>query len=126
MPRLLIQRPVLSIGDTDLFSVDLTRRLDSAETLTSPTVIEVDEDGDTITGGELTIADVAVSTVAYDDENNYDANGNATTVAVGKAVQFTVSTSQTLPGVKYALLTVNSTGGSVARTLQRMIKIEFK
>ena len=126
MPRLLLQRPVLSMGDTDSFSVDLTKRLDSAETLTSPTVIECDIDGDAVTGGTLTVADVQVNSAAYDDANNYDANGNATAVSVGKAVQFTLSTSQTLPDSKFVLVTANSTGGAITRTLQRMIKIEFK
>ena len=126
MPRLLLQRPVLSIGDTDSFSVDLTKRLDTAETLTSPTAIECDIDGDVLTSGTLTIADCQVNSAAYYDENNYDANGNATQVAIGKSVQFTLSTSQTVPGSKFVLITVNSTGGSIARTLKRMVKIEFK
>jgi len=77
MPIKLDQRPVISVGDTDVASIDYTDYLDSDELLTgTPTVAEV-------TTTHLTITNKAVNTA--------EVRILERDVAIGKAVQFKVS-----------------------------------
>jgi len=77
MPIKLDQRPVISVGDTDIAKIDYTDYLDSTELLTgTPTVAEVTTTDLTLTNKTVNATEVRIL------ERD---------VAIGKAVQFKVS-----------------------------------
>ena len=73
----------LSEGDVEFAAVNFTGQLDSGETITAVSVVEVDSNHDAVSGGALTISSAAanVATLVIEGE----------TVAIGKAAQWTVS-----------------------------------
>jgi len=119
MVKTLPQKHSFSIGDTDVVSVDFTKRLDASEVIDSAAVVGVDDDS------ELSIGSVQVNSAAYDDELQPDARGNAATVAIGKAVQFTLSSSATLE-TEYTIKVTATSDRSPARVLVRHLKLVFK
>lgn len=101
----------LSVGATRIVRVNYTDDLDSAETLTGPTVT-----GST----DLTLAssDVVVNSATYvDDEGN--------TVAIGKAVFFSVLAG-TVAGSPYTLRVTASTNSSPAQVLPYDLDLYFE
>lgn len=77
MPLYLQQRPCVPEGATDTVSIDFGEWLDSGELLTgTPTVVE-------LSTSDLTLTNKAVNTAALTILGN--------TVAIGEAVQFSVS-----------------------------------
>jgi hypothetical protein len=103
MVRVLPQVPTISAGETESCAVDFTDRLDSGELLTgTPTVTEV-------TTADLTLGSKAVNTSAL--------TMFGSTVAVGAAVQFTVSGQQA--SSLYTLSITVSTDATPARTFAR-------
>lgn len=81
MPITLKGTPTISVGDTDIGSVDLQDYLDSGETFTgTPTIVE-------ITTTDLTLSNKAVNTSALTIFGR--------TVAIGAALQVKVSGQQT-------------------------------
>jgi len=103
MVKILPGIPEISAGETDDGAVDFTDRLDSGETLSgTPTVTEV-------TSSDLTISSVAVNTATL---TMFD-----TTIAIGAAVQFTVSGQ--LASTLYTLNVTTST--SASRTFVRRV-----
>ena len=104
MPIELKQRPTISAGDTDVGTVEFLKYLDTGELLTgTPTVVE-------ITSTDLTIANVAVNTVALTD-----VLGNS--VKIGQAVQFSVSGQ--VANTTYRLRVTAATDATVPRTVVR-------
>ena len=101
MPIKLDQRPVVSVGETELVSIDYTNGLEADELLTgTPTVVEV-------TTAHLTIASKVVTT---EEVRIFERN-----VALGKAIQFTVSGQRI--NTQYSIrITVSTDGG---RTIVR-------
>jgi len=98
MPITLQGLPTISVGDTDIQSVDLQDYLDSGETFTgTPTVVE-------ITTTALTLSNKTVNAAAITVQGR--------TVAIGAAIQFKVSGQQA--GVTYKLqITGTTTAGRV-------------
>lgn len=93
----LAQVPVLSVGDVDKGAVDFSPYLDSGETITgTPTVADNDSTG------HLTISGVAANASALTILGR--------TVAIGNAVQFTVSGQHA--GTTYNLLVTAVTTAS--------------
>lgn len=80
MPIILEQQYDISVGSTENISVNFSPVLDSAEVLSSVVVAE-------ITTAALTISNEAVNTATYSESISCD------TVGIGKALQFTVTTS---------------------------------
>lgn len=102
----LKQRPTMSANDTEVVSVNYNQWLDSGELLTgTPTVVEV-------TTSALTLGSKAVNTTALVVLGR--------NVAVGEAVQFTVTTATT--GV-YTIRITASTDASPARTAVRDLEL---
>lgn len=100
MPITLPQRPILSVGDVDVASIDFQDYLDAGELLTgTPTVVE-------ITTTDLTLANKTVNTSALIIDGR--------SVAVGKAVQFKVSGQ--VAGKTYTVQVTVSTDATIART----------
>ena len=101
----LKQKRTISSGDTEIVSINFTDLLDSGELLTgTPTVAEQ-------TTSDLTLGNKAVNTATYEEAQT----GN--TVAIGAAVQFTVS-----PGGSTGTYTIRvtvSTDATPARTFER-------
>lgn len=84
MPIVLEQRGVISVGGVRNVALDLTLPLKNSGLLTgTPTVIEVTEADVAVVGGTLTISNKAVNTAIKEIGGR--------NVAIGKAVQFTVS-----------------------------------
>ncbi len=109
MPVELEPRYPISINDVELVSIQYTDHLDSGESLTgTPTVVEV-------TTSDLTLANKAVNSATYVDS----IVGN--TVAIGAAVQFTVTTTT---AATYKIRVTVSTDASPARTFQRDIILD--
>ena len=80
MVKKLKERYTFSVGDSREPAIDFTDELKSGETLTgTPTVTEAT--------GNLTLSNKAVNVATYVDANT------GATVAVGKAVQFDMTTS---------------------------------
>lgn len=99
MPIELEQRPILSVGDTDIGSIDYQDYLDSGELLTgTPTVVEV-------TSSDLTLGNKAVSTAALTIRGR--------TSAIGQAVQFSVLGQAA--GTKYRIRVTATTTSTPAR-----------
>ena len=96
----------ISVGSTDNIAVDMTLDLDGSEVINSATVTEV-------TTSDLTIASDGPSTTTLDINN--------TTVAIGKAIQASVS-GQSL-ATTYTLLLTYTTDSTPARTLTRWVKV---
>ena len=102
----LPQRPIISVGDIEKVSVNFTDHLDSGESLTgTPTVVEVSTT-------DLTLASKAVNSATYVEAVTGD------TVAIGKAVQFTV-TGLTVANSPYTIRVTASTNATPARTFVR-------
>ena len=101
----------MSVGATRIVRVNYTDDLDTAETLSSPTV----------TGSsDLTLAstDIYVNIATYvDDEGN--------TVAIGKAVLFSVSAG-TVAGSPYTIHVTASTNSSPAQVLPYDVQLFFE
>ena len=96
-----INLPPISAGAKRIVSLDLTRDLDTSELLTgTPTVTEV-------TTSDLTIANKAVSTAALEIKGK--------TVAIGKAVQFSVMGG--VSGTTYEIRVSVGTDSTPAETL---------
>ena len=103
----LQQHGTISYGATRNVSVDLTLPLQGGGTLTgTPTIIEADSSDVAVAGGALTIANKQVSIAALDILGR--------TVAIGKAIQCTVSGQ--VKGSTYRLLLGCATTGSPAET----------
>ena len=96
------QRATLVEGETRNFAVSFADELDTSEALTgTPTVAE-------LTSSDLTIANEAVSTAVLTINN--------TSVAVGEAVQFTVS-GQLAATARYRVRITCATDATPAQTL---------
>lgn len=109
----LPQRPIISVGDTEKVSINFTDHLDSGESLTgTPTVVEV---GTT----DLTLASKAVNSATYVEAHTGD------TVAIGKAVQYTV-TGGTVVDSPYTISVTVSTNATPARTFVRYHYLSFQ
>lgn len=110
MPKVLEQQYDISTGSTEIVSVNYTSVLDSAEVLTgTPTVAE-------ITTANLTLGNKLVNTATYTEIVTGD------TVAIGKAVQFTVSSSTA--GLYQIRVTVSS-DSSPTRTFVNDLYLRF-
>lgn len=112
MPITLPQRYEISAGDTETVSVNFTDHLDAGELLSgSPTVVEV-------TTTDLTLGNKAVNSATYVESHTGD------TVAIGAAVQFSVSggTAYTTYRIR---VTVN-TDATPARTFVRDLLLCWK
>jgi hypothetical protein len=108
----LPQMHTISVGDTEKVSVNYTEHLDVGESLTgTPTVVE-------ITTTDLTIGNKVVSSVTYVE------SGTGNTVAVGSAVQFTVS-GGTAAHSPYTISVTVSTNATPARTFKRYVTLSF-
>jgi len=102
----LPQTFVISVGDTETVAVNFTDHLDSGELLTgTPTVVEV-------TTSDLTLGSKAVNTATYVESQSGD------TVAIGAAVQFSVS-GGTAANSPYKIRVTCSTDATPARTFVR-------
>ena len=111
MPITLDQQYVISVGDTDVVSINYTDYLDSGELLTgTPTVTEV-------TTAALTLSNKIVNTSTYTEADSGD------TVAVGKAVQFAVTTNTA--GL-YRVRVTCTTDATLTRTKVLDVLLEFK
>jgi hypothetical protein len=105
------QKHRLSVGATRIVRVNYTDDLDSAETLVSPTV----------TGSsDLTLAtsDVVVNSAAYVDDEG-------TTVAIGKAVFFSVL-GGSIAASPYTLHVTASTNSTPAQVLPYDLDLYFE
>lgn len=101
----LKERFTISANDVELVSINFTDHLDSGELLTgTPTVTEQ-------TTSDLTLSNKAVSTATYVEAKTNE------TVAIGMAVQFTVTASGTTG--TYTIRVVVSTDSTPARTFER-------
>lgn len=108
----LDERPRVSVGDTELISINYTDHLNSAEVLTEPvTVAEVSTT-------DLTIGSAAVNSATYIEVETED------TVAVGKAVQFMVSGGH--ENIAYTIRITVTTNSSPARIIVRDIELLFE
>jgi len=97
-----LERPIVSTGSVRLVRVDFTDALDSGVSLTgTPTVVEV-------TTSDLTLGNKIVTIASYDDDSG-------TTVAAGKAIQFTVTGGTA--GTTYTILCTVATDSSPAETI---------
>ena len=106
----LAQIPVISEGDTEVGVVDFTDKLDSSELLTgTPTVVESGTSALTLGNKQVNAATVVTEWA---------------TVAIGKAVLFSVSGQ--FPGVIYELIVTASTDATIARTLRRIVKFSVE
>ena len=109
----LPQRPIISVGDTEKVSVNFTDHLDSGESLTgTPTVVEV-------TTSNLNMASKSVNAATYIESQTGE------TVAIGKAVQFTV-TGGLANNSPYTINVTVSTDATPARTFVRRIYLSFE
>lgn len=106
MPITLQDRIMLSVGDTDMVTIDATDYLDDGELIASITSV-VDTDS------VLTIGNVVVSTA------NLTVKGRL--VLIGKALQFKVSGQ--LAGVEYRVRMTFITDGTPPRTAVRDVLI---
>jgi hypothetical protein len=102
----------IPLGSTHVVSFDMTPRLYDGELLTGTPAVA--DEGST---GELTISNKQVNSVAYDDDGE--------TVAVGKAVQFTLTTSAT-SSTTYTLTILTSTDGTPTQTLADKLVVVFE
>lgn len=110
MPKILEQQYDLSINETEVVSVNYSDILSSGELLTgTPTVSEVSTTN-------LSLGNKLVSTATYVESFSGE------TVAIGKAVQFTISTS-TL-GVYQVRVSVD-TDSTPTRTIVRDLYVRF-
>jgi hypothetical protein len=101
----------VSAGSTRLVRVNCTRDLDSGVSLTgTPTVVEV-------TTTALTLASKAVNTATYVESHS------GTTVAIGKAVEFTVTGG--VAGTTYTVRITVSTTSTPAETLVYDVELTF-
>lgn len=101
----LEQQPQISEGDVDVVSIDYTSYLDSDETLSgTPTVTEV-------TTADLTLASKAVSSAALVILGR--------TVAIAKAVQFSVSGQQS--GTTYRVRVSVATSASRTKVVDVLL-----
>lgn len=90
-------------------AVSFVGRLDAGETLTgTPTVTEVDANGNTVSPANLTFSNVGVNTAAL--------TINGLSVAIGQAVQFNVTAGAGLDG-DYNINVKCGTNASPAQTL---------
>jgi len=102
----------LSEGDTEAVALDYSDWLDEGELLTgTPTVVEV-------TTTDLTLASKRVNTTAFEHAHT----GNQ--VAVGQAVQFTV-TGGSSSSSPYSIKVTVSTDATPARTKEVIVKLNF-
>lgn len=101
MPIKLEQRPVISVGETEVVSIDYTEYLDADELLAgTPTVVEV-------TTTDLTLTNKVVNTAAVRILER--------DVAIGKAVQFKISGQEI--NTQYSIRVTATTDGG--RTVVR-------
>ena len=112
MPITLQEERFISAGATRMVAVAYDRWLDGSELLTgTPTVVEVSywtTDPDTETAStDLTLANKAVNAAAL--------TINDRTVAIGKAVQFSVAVPSTKAGYNYRVRVTGTTNGSPAQ-----------
>ena len=109
MPITLPEVYTISVGETELVSIDYSRHLDNGELLTgTPTVVEV-------TTSDLTLANKQVNTVAYVHQYG--------TAEIGWAVQFSVS-GQMVANSPYTIRVTVSTDASIVRTFVRDIALK--
>ena len=108
-----IDEVVLTIGSTRHISHNCTDALASGVTIAS--VSGVVDDDDT---GDLTISNVAANTATYTEQASTD------TVAIGKAVQFSVTTSATA-AQKYKLKMTYTTSATPADTVVDYVHVCF-
>ena len=100
----------IPIGSQVVVTFDMTERLFSTEVLTgTPTVVDEDSTGD------LTISSKQVNTVAYTSED----------IAIGKAVQFKISSSTTTEET-YTLNITAESNGTPVQTLTDTMKVVFQ
>jgi len=98
----------ISVGDTELVSVDFTQHLDEGELLTgTPTAVSPSVD--------LTTANLQLNTVSY-------LGADGVTVPIGHAVQFSVTS---IVAATYTIPVVVSTDATIARTFVRAIDLTF-
>lgn len=109
MPITIQGEPIISVGDTDVVSVDLQDYLDSGETFTgsTPTIVEV-------TTTDLTLSNKAVNT------STLIVDGRS--VGIGQAIQCKVSGQ--LAGRTYRLQFTCATTAS--RTITFYVKFQAK
>lgn len=108
----------LTLGSTRNVSHDVTEAIAADDTVASvSSITDVTDDG--VSTGELTIANKAASTVAYTDQKT------GVTVAIGKAIQFTISTSSTVAAT-YKLKIVYTTTNSPAETVVDYLFVTFE
>lgn len=111
MPIAAPQTYEVSAGATRIVRVNVTRDLDSGVTLTgTPTVVEV-------TTTALTLANKKVNTATYVESHS------GTTVAIGKAVEFTVTGG--VAGTTYTVRITVSTTSTPAETLVYDVELTF-
>ena len=103
------QVPVFAAGDTRNGAVSFADQLDSGEVLTGTPTIEEQ------TSSDLTISNAAVSTAVQ--------TINGLSVAIGEAVQFTVSG---MTASKYTLKITATTDSTPAQTLVRYVQFRVE
>ena len=102
----------IPLGSTHVISFDMSPRLDTAELLTgTPSVADEDATGD------LTISNRQVNSVAYTEDEE--------TVAIGKAIQFSLSSSAT-EETTYTLTLTVTTDGTPTQTLADKLVVVFE
>jgi hypothetical protein len=106
-------RVILTIGSTRKISHNVTDAIDSGVTIASVSGV-VDDDST----GELTIGNIGTNSAAYTEQATTDV------VAIGKAVQFTISTSAT-SAKNYKLKMTYTTNATPADTIVDFVNICF-
>ena len=113
MVILLDERPAISAGDTEVVAVNYTSHLNSGEILVgTPTVVD-----QATTPSVLTIDDIAINSATYVESETGD------TVAIGRAVLFSVTT--TTSGDYTIRITVSTDSVPKARRFIRDISLRF-
>lgn len=105
----LDERPRMSVGDTELVSINYTDHLNASEVLTEPVTVEE------VYSNDLTLGTAKVNTATYVEEATEE------TVAVGTAVQFTVTGGGA--DQIYTIRVTVTTNSSPARTFVRDIEL---
>lgn len=107
------QRYTISVGETRVVRIDFTDELDSGVTLTGTPTVSASS-----TALTINTSGAAVNTATYVDANT----GN--TVAIGKAVQFVVS-SGTAAQSPYDITVTTATNSTPAETLKKVVTLSF-
>jgi len=107
MTIILTGNPCQSVDDVEAFKIDYTDHLGGDTLSGTPTVALVTADSD------VTIGTPANNTATYEDQDGV-------TVAVGKAVEFTLTATST--GTRWLLITATTS----VRTIKRLLEVTIE